>query len=880
MSIARKILMGSAGGKKSTYVDDVFSTYLYRGSSGSGSGPAQTITNGVDIAGEGGLVWLKSRNATNEQILSDTVNGAGKRLQSQSASALSTSGESVASFTNSGFTLPSGWNPSVNANNQNYASWSFRKAPGFFDIVTYTGNGSNRNIQHALGAQPGCIMIKRTDTSEDWIVYHDGFYDFQGSNHYYLKLNENVGQQYGGSVWNNTAPTSTNFRIGQSTQVNANGGTYVAYVFGGGSDRTTATSCSVAFDGNDELEVPSSTDFDFGSGDFTMECWVQHGGGSNMVYLNRSYYSASSNSSWLLFGNTNGNVDFYATTSTGWTYQISAPANVNNNQWHHVAVVRDGTNIKIYVDGILSKTQSVGSAAIPDSTRIVEIGSQWNSAYLTGKISNVRIVKGTAVYTSSFRPSTKPLSNITNTKLLCCQSSTVTTATVTPGTMTTQGDPSASIVTPFDDPEGFVFGEEGESNIIKCGLYQGNGQTTGGGPTVELGWQPSYIMIKDASSTQNWLVFDTSRNISNGGGGSESAQVLYPNEVNAEVSAERLYLTSTGFEIRTNNAQVNTNNAQYLYICIRSSDGYVGKLAEAGTDAFAIDAASSASSEIPCFDSNFLVAFALAKWPLQAYNWAASARLMGPKYFETNATGAQASGNDYVWDSSVGWGKGLNVGNQGWMWKRGAGFDVVTYQGNGTSPRAIPHSLGRPPEMIWCKGRNSTYDWKVWHVGLNGGGSTAATYNASLNTDGVQGNNGDIYGGPSGVLPTSEFFTIGGNAQINQNNTYQISYLFASVEGISKVGYHTGDGTTRTFTCGFAPRLLIIKNITTANHWFVLDTVRGWGPTGSTDKHLQLNRNNAQGNWDFGAPTSTGFTLTASDGSNQSGDKYIWYAHA
>ena len=865
----RRLMMGAAGAGEKTYVDDVFSTYLYKGTEAT-----LNINNGIDLAGEGGMVWIKSRGTSDLQrnVVFDTERGAAKAIFTNATLAEQAVDTSrLSAFNSNGFTLGSAGD--VNLLNTPTASWTFREAPGFFDVVTYTGNGSNRNIQHALGAQPGCIMIKRTDTAEDWIVYHDGFYDFQGSNHYYLKLNENVGQQYGGSVWNNTAPTSTNFRIGQSTKVNANGGTYVAYVFGGGSDRTTTTSCSVGFDGSgDALAIPDSDDWNLGQ-TFTIEAWVNP---SLLGSYNTIISQSDGGNNWYMSILSNGKCQFH--DFDGGENRESADGAVPLNQWTHIAFVGNSGTGTWYINGTPSGTPA--SINVAGGSYGVKIGRQGTYSYdFNGKISNLRVVKGTAVYTSAFRPPTKPLSNITNTKLLCCQSSTVTTATVTPGTMTTEGTPSASIVTPFDDPEGFKFGEEGDSEVIKCGVYSGNGQSTGGGPTVELGWQPSYIMIKDASSTQNWLVFDTSRNISNGGGGSESAQVLYPNTSDGDASLERLYLTSTGFEIRTNNAQVNTNNAFYLYVCIRSSDGYVGKLAEAGTDAFAIDAASNASSEIPCFDSNFLVAFALAKWPLQAYNWAASARLMGPKYFETNATGAQASGSDYVWDSSVGWGKGLNVGNQGWMWKRGAGFDVVTYQGNGTSPRAIPHSLGRPPEMIWCKGRNSTYDWKVWHVGLNGGGSTAATYNASLNTDGVQGNNSDIYGGPSGVLPTSVAFTIGGNAQINQNNTYQIAYLFASVDGISKCGYHTGNGVSRTLTCGFAPRFLIIKNITTADHWFVLDTVRGWGS--GTDNYLSLNRNNAQGTWDFGAPTSTGFTLPDGNGAyNNNGDKYIWYAHA
>ena len=76
MSIARKILMGSSGGKKSTYVDDVFSTYIYEGTQ-----TAKTITNGIDLAGEGGMVWIKNRVGSWGNNIFDTERGAGKIIR-------------------------------------------------------------------------------------------------------------------------------------------------------------------------------------------------------------------------------------------------------------------------------------------------------------------------------------------------------------------------------------------------------------------------------------------------------------------------------------------------------------------------------------------------------------------------------------------------------------------------------------------------------------------------------------------------------------------------------------------------------------------------------------------------------------------------------
>ena len=105
MSIARKILMGSSGGKKSTYVDDVFSTYVYKG-----TGSPQTITNGIDLAGEGGLVWTKIRNLSYGHFLFDTVNGNGNYLRSDTSdahAAYATSGTNagITAFNNNGYSL-------------------------------------------------------------------------------------------------------------------------------------------------------------------------------------------------------------------------------------------------------------------------------------------------------------------------------------------------------------------------------------------------------------------------------------------------------------------------------------------------------------------------------------------------------------------------------------------------------------------------------------------------------------------------------------------------------------------------------------------------------------------------------------------------------
>ena len=225
MSASNKILQAAAGNAagESVYVEDVFSTYLYEGNSGT-----QSINNGIDLSGEGGLVWLKSRTNGAHHELSDTARGVdatnGRALRSNDTSA-NVNGE-LEAFNSNGFTL--GFNTADgNSSGQDYCSWTFRKQAGFFDVVTYTGDGSStRNIAHNLGSAPGMIIVKVTSHSDSWYVYHRSLNDNSG-NPYFLQLNSTAAQDTGGG--NFTTPSATHF--GVRTNINTSGYTYVAYLF-------------------------------------------------------------------------------------------------------------------------------------------------------------------------------------------------------------------------------------------------------------------------------------------------------------------------------------------------------------------------------------------------------------------------------------------------------------------------------------------------------------------------------------------------------------------------------------------------------------------------------------------------------------------------
>ncbi len=218
-------------GNVPTDVADVFSIYLYEG-----TGSAQTITNGVDLSGEGGLVWIKNReNQFQDHSLFDTTRSPSYVLYSNTTSASSLSASRFSSFNTNGFTV--GTDTSTNESGKDIVSWTFRKAPKFFDVQTWTGNGSNRTIAHNLGCEVGMMLVKLTSGADGWAVYHRGV-DSSTPEDYRLRLDGTNARidNTDGSRWNRTAPTSSVFSLGTDGSVNANGSTYVAYLFAHNND--------------------------------------------------------------------------------------------------------------------------------------------------------------------------------------------------------------------------------------------------------------------------------------------------------------------------------------------------------------------------------------------------------------------------------------------------------------------------------------------------------------------------------------------------------------------------------------------------------------------------------------------------------------------
>ena len=164
---------------------------------------------------------------------------------------------------------------------------------------------------------------------------------------------------------------------------------------------------------NNYFDLPNNTAFNQ-SGAWTLECWLYK------TTLAASYIYSQNTTNFLQLS-TNAN-NFIVIDRSGVGSLITSTNALTLNTWTHVALVSDGTNMKLFVDGVQSgSTASVGTQAASAST--VRIGAYQGTGAIgfAGSISNLRLVKGTALYTSNFTPPTSPLTAISGTALLTCK---------------------------------------------------------------------------------------------------------------------------------------------------------------------------------------------------------------------------------------------------------------------------------------------------------------------------------------------------------------------------------------------------------------------------------------------------------------------------
>jgi hypothetical protein len=619
-----------------TYIEELFSTWLY-----TGNGSARTITNGIDLAGKGGLVWIKDRVAANRGPLVDTARGATKALYPNLTAAQQDEVSGLTAFTSSGFTL--GTDGSYyNGSGVNYVSWAFREQPKFFDVVTYTGNSTARTIAHNLGSVPGCIIVKRTDGVSNWSVYHRSI-----GNTKYLNLN-NTNPESIWTLWNDTTPTSTVFSLGTISDVNTNGATYVAYLFAHNAGGFGLT-------GTDNVISCGSYTGTGAAGNF-----VSLGYEPQWLLIKRT----NTTGNWLVLdtmrGIATGGVDaglfpnlsnaedsandYLSVNATGFELTgASTAVNASGSTYIYIAIRRGPMKVPTTGTSVLglnartgnnTNTTVTGGSGVTDlaiiKRRDASAGWVWTprltgTGYLSSQATTVETAAGTTIlqanpwdvmdgvkvgttstltnasgatyvnylfdrapsfmdvvcYTANISYTPVP-HNLTVVPELVIQkkrsgsaaldwyvtgfqsgkylrlNSTDAAANIS-STFTTQTATTFMPIVDSDTNVAYLFATC--AGVSKVGSYTGNGSTQ----TINCGFTGGarFVAVKRTDATGAWYVWDTARGMVAG-----SDFFLLFDATSGETNFNSIYTTSGGFEIVTNGAGINASGGTYIFLAI------------------------------------------------------------------------------------------------------------------------------------------------------------------------------------------------------------------------------------------------------------------------------------------------------------------------
>jgi hypothetical protein len=392
------------------------------------------------------------------------------------------------------------------------------------------------------------------------------------------------------------------------------------------------------------------------------------------------------------------------------------------------------------------------------------------------------------------------------------------------------------------------FGATGSDNIISCGSFSGN-------TTVNIGFEPQWILLKRTSGSERWYIIDNVRGWPVAG----DANYLAPNNDELEGQTSQIYPNATGFSTLT-------GGGDFIYVAIRRGPM---KVPTVGTSVFLPSTANTGTVINTGFNVDLWIGGSTGG------DGGAGAqitmdRLRGANYMGTASTAAAIGTNNVFtgWPSNT-FTNTVQGGNRAeWLFGRAPSFcDVVCYTGNDVNGRVLNHNLGVAAEFVIQKKRNGTSSWAATVL--------SQTNSLILNTNDAQ------VGVKYTTASDATTFTI--RSSFNGSPDTYVAYLFATAAGVSKVGSYTGTGALQTVNCGFTSgsRYIIIKRYDSTGDWYVWDSARGI--SSGNDPYLLLNSNASQvTNTNYVDTDTTGFKVTAAapSGLNASGGTYVFLAIA
>lgn len=256
------------------------------------------------------------------------------------------------------------------------------------------------------------------------------------------------------------------------------------------------------FDGTgDYLTAPyTTTNFDWWTSDYTFEAWVyptvlstwSYSDGARQRPVFAGNMTNDVDTDYWSFGPINdGTVRFYYYNGTG--VAVTSTATVTENTWNHIAFTKTSSGITIFVNGVASTTTAISGT--PQSSNAVPLTiGRHNANAITGYVSNLRIVKGTAIYSANFTPSTSPLSAVANTKFLACQSNRFV-------------DNSADgvVISNFGDAKVTTFGPFNPAAIYSAATNGGSLYFDGSGDYLSMSYNAAFTSASGDFTVEQWV---------------------------------------------------------------------------------------------------------------------------------------------------------------------------------------------------------------------------------------------------------------------------------------------------------------------------------------------------------------------------------------
>jgi len=759
----------------------------------------------------------------------------------------------------------------------------------------------------------------------------------------------------------------------------------------------------------DYISAPASeySNYINGSGDFTIEWWANY----DALPSDAGWYAQDSGSAVVspfnLFQQTN-NWRLYATTANGawnvFSNTLLATTSLTTGRWYHIACVRNGSTLTLYVDGVSQGTANIGTASLwTDTSHNLSLFNDWQSAGggggFNGRVSNYRLVKGTAVYTGNFTPPTTNLENISGTTILLARSTS--TADLSGNiTTTANGNLSLSDNNPplssgiGDDTSGNdnhwasnnidltsnattydimndvpTLTDEDTANFATLNpLDKGTGNLTVSDANLKASVQNYTVFgtMGVSSGKYYWeLTMDTSVTYLTVGIGSASlSNNVYMYNQSPAVSyyafdgTKFVNGTNTSYGATFTTGDVigialDADNDQVTFYKNNTSQGTITGLTSGVTWMPVISTGSTTYTE-SCIANFGQKPFAYTPpagyLKLNTYNLPDSTIVDGSQYMNT----VTYTGNGTSQDITVGFepeafwvknrtnaynhawsnfvtdtylypnltnvegpnGSSINQLSDGfnlntssnvynasgnsyvsWNWRGSdssavsntdgsitstvsantdSGFSVVTYSGNGTNGATVGHGLGSAPKMVIVKQRNgSTYSWTVHHDSLTSG------YVIALESQSAQFSRPTAF---NSTAPDANTFTLGTDLGTNSSSGTYVAYCFAEVEGFSKIGSYTGNGSADGpfIYTGFRPAFILWKLASSTSSWAIWDGTRvTYNPINTLlfpDQSVAESSGNSAYNVDL---LSNGFKWRTSNSQiNGSGSTYIYMAFA